>query len=77
MNGRGYVDKASGLTVEMRLRAHGGSCSAPRTLAAATLVGDVGPHRLVVDSATDTATLYLIAAPERGVHEFQVHGTFS
>ena len=74
-HGRGYVDKAGGLTIETRIRAHGG-CSEERSLAAATVTGDIGAHTVSVNSHTDTVTLHLLSAPARGPHSFEVQATF-
>jgi hypothetical protein len=49
---RGYVDRTGWLTLEVRLRAHGG-CSVHRALSAASVSGGDGVgHNVTVDSAT-------------------------
>ena len=76
MHGRGYVGTAGGLTIEMRVRAHGG-CKSQRTLSAATATGDIAAHTVSVKSDTETITLHLTAEPARGTHQFSVQATFS
>jgi hypothetical protein len=76
MHGRGYVDKAGGITLEMRLRAYGG-CSTHRTLLAANVSGGIAAHTITVDRATETVKLRLLSALAKGTHSFQVLATFA
>jgi hypothetical protein len=75
-HGRGYVGKTGGLTIEMRVRAHG-DCRSQRTLSAATVMGDIGAHTVSVKSDTETVTLHLTAEPARRTHAFEVHAMFT
>jgi hypothetical protein len=76
MHGRGYIGKTGGLTIEMRVRAHG-SCRLQRTLSTATVTGDIGAHTVSVESDTETVTLHLAAQPARGTHALEVHAVFT
>jgi hypothetical protein len=76
MHGRGYVAKAGGITLEMRLRAHGG-CSNHRTLSAANVSGGIAVHTITVDRATETVKLRFLSALAKGTHSFQVLAIFA
>ena len=66
MTGRGYVGR-DGLTLEVRVRGHGG-----RRLTGATAVR----HKIVVDKQTETVRLQL-GALKVGPHRVRVEATFS
>ena len=78
LNGRGYVDKLGGLTIEMRLRGHGSPCGSPRTLATATVSSEsIGRHTVDLDRSTETIKVHLLSAPQKGLHTFVVNANFS
>ena len=83
LHGRGYVGAAGavggGLTVEVRLRAHGGGdCISTRRLATASVEGGtgLGKYALVVDRETETVALQLATRLPRGRYNFAVVGGF-
>jgi len=77
LHGRGYVNHAGGLKVEMRLRASS-ECGAHRTLSSVTVSGDLGPkYSVALDAASETATLHLATAPARGRYALEVHALFA
>ena len=83
LHGRGYVGAAGavggGLTVEVRLRAHGGGdCISMRRLATASVEGGtgLGKYALVVDRETETVALQLATRLPRGRYNFAVVGGF-
>ena len=81
LHGRGYIGTSgAGLTVELRLRAHGGACVRKSRLAKASVtavLGDLGPLAVFVDRQSETVTLALSTRLPRGCYKFRVAATFS